>query len=186
MSLLVVEGLDGSGKSTQVALLARALAQRGPMRKISFPDYDSPSSALVKMYLAGEFGSAGEVDPYAAGAFYAVDRYASFQKDWQADYRQGTLVLADRYATSNLLYQMGKLPEAQWLDYAAWVEDFEYGKLGLPRPDRVILLDQTILKQGSVREVYRSREFREVFGETVLPADRIRQADGKHRSFTDG
>lgn len=144
MSLIVLEGLDGSGKTTQMARLTEALAERGPVRRVSFPDYDSPSSALVKMYLGGELGGSNDVNAYAAGAFYAVDRFASFQKGWKEDYRQGVTILADRYATSNLVYQMGKLPEEQWMDYAAWVEDFEYGKLGLPRPDRVILLDMPV------------------------------------------
>ncbi|WP_322172610.1 dTMP kinase [Acutalibacter caecimuris] len=145
MSLIVLEGLDGTGKSTQLPLLEQALARRGPVRAVSFPDYASPSSALVKMYLGGAFGSApGDVNAYAAGAFYAVDRYASFRTGWGEDYRRGVTILAGRYATSNLLYQMEKLPESQWEAYIAWVEDFEYHKLGLPRPDRVILLDMPV------------------------------------------
>lgn len=145
MSLIVLEGLDGAGKSTQLPLLEQALARRGPVRTVSFPDYGSPSSALVKMYLGGAFGSAPEdVNAYAAGAFYAVDRYASFRTGWGEDYRRGVTILAGRYTTSNLLYQMEKLPESQWEGYIAWVEDFEYGRLGLPRPDRVILLDMPV------------------------------------------
>lgn len=141
MSLIVLEGLDGSGKSTQLPLLEQKLSLRGPVRRISFPDYDSPSSALVKMYLAGEFGDRpGDVNAYAAGAFYAVDRYASFKKDWQQDYESGVTILAGRYATSNMIYQMEKLPTELWDSYIAWTEDFEYEKLGLPRPDRVIFL----------------------------------------------
>lgn len=141
MSLIVLEGLDGSGKSTQLPLLEQKLSLRGPVRRISFPDYDSPSSALVKMYLAGEFGDRpGDVNAYAAGAFYAVDRYASFKKDWQHDYESGVTILAGRYATSNMIYQMEKLPTELWDSYIAWTEDFEYEKLGLPRPDRVIFL----------------------------------------------
>ena len=145
MSLIVIEGLDGSGKTTQLPLLERELARRGPVRTVSFPDYQSPSSALVKMYLGGEFGGSPEsVNAYAAGAFYAVDRYASYQKAWREDYQAGVTILAARYATSNLLYQMEKLPQEQWEQYIEWVEDFEYGKLGLPRPDRVILLDMPV------------------------------------------
>lgn len=141
MSLIVLEGLDGSGKSTQLPLLEQALGLRGPVRRISFPDYDSPSSALVKMYLAGEFGDKpGDVNAYAAGAFYAVDRYASFKTDWQRDYESGVTILAGRYTTSNMIYQLEKLPEKLWDSYIAWTEDFEYEKLGLPRPDRVIFL----------------------------------------------
>lgn len=145
MGLIVLEGLDGSGKSTQLPLLEEELRLRGPVRRISFPDYGSPSSALVKMYLGGEFGgSPGDVNAYAAGAFYAVDRYASFKKDWQEDYRNGVTILAGRYTTSNLIYQMEKLPEELWDGYIAWTQDFEYDKLGLPRPDRVIFLNMPV------------------------------------------
>lgn len=146
MGLIVLEGLDGSGKSTQFRLLVEAFSTRsGQVREVKFPDYGSPSSSLVKMYLNGEFGGdPGDVNPYAASSFYAVDRFASFQKDWQADYRAGKTILADRYVTSNYIYQMGKLPETQWEGYLDWVEDFEYGKLGLPRPDKVIFLDMPV------------------------------------------
>ena len=96
--LLVVEGLDGSGKSTQVSLLKAKLESDGtPVRQIKLPDYDDPSSTLVKMYLGGEFGKNPEdVNVYAASSFYAVDRYASFRRHWQKDYKNGTLILADR------------------------------------------------------------------------------------------
>lgn len=143
MALMVLEGLDGSGKTTQFRLLVEAFSVRtSQVREVKFPDYNSPSSSLVKMYLNGEFGNdPKDVNPYAASSFYAVDRFSSFQKDWQADYRAGKTILADRYVTSNYIYQMGKLPEDQWEGYLNWIEDFEYGKLGLPRPDRVIFLD---------------------------------------------
>ena len=146
MSLIVLEGLDGSGKGTQTQLLFEELSQRGkPVRKVTFPDYQSPSSSLVKMYLNGEFGAQpGDVNAYAASAFYAVDRFASFRRAWKADYDGGTLILCDRYATSNMVYQMGKLPRAEWDGYLAWMEDFEYQKLGIPRPDLVLYLDMPI------------------------------------------
>ncbi len=146
MSLIVLEGLDGSGKGTQAGLLCQALKERGtPLRQVTFPDYASPSSALVKMYLNGDFGSnPGDVNAYAASAFYAVDRYAGFRRDWGTDYRRGSLILCDRYATSNMVYQMGKLPRQEWASYLHWVEEFEYGKLGIPRPDLVIYLDMPI------------------------------------------
>lgn len=146
MSLVVLEGLDGSGKGTQAKLLAEALVCRGvPLRPVTFPDYSSPSSSLVKMYLNGEFGAEPEdVNAYAASAFYAVDRFASFRKGWGGDYRQGKLILCDRYATSNMVYQMGKLPRVEWDGYLAWMEDFEYQKLGIPRPDLVLYLDMPI------------------------------------------
>ena len=144
--LVVIDGLDGSGKSTQLARLNEYLAARGiRYKQICFPDYDQPSSALVKMYLAGEFGgSADAVNAYAASSFYAVDRYASFKKFWQADYEGGALIVAARYTTSNAIHQMAKLPPAEWDGYLAWLEDYEYRLLGLPRPDGVAFLDMPL------------------------------------------
>lgn len=176
MGLLVLEGLDGSGKGTQTQLLLEKLTSRsekagGPgVRKVTFPDYNSPSSALVKMYLNGEFGSDPQaVNAYAASTFYAVDRFASFQKDWKADYEQGKTILADRYATSNYIYQMGKLPESQWEDYLSWVEDLEYGKLGLPKPDRVIFLDMPIeISQKLLSQRYHGDEEKKDIHESHL------------------
>ena len=142
MALIVIEGLDGSGKGTQSAKLAAYAEEHGGARKITFPDYDSPSSALVKMYLAGDFGTdAGSVNAYAASTFYAVDRFASYQMQWKADYLAGKTIIADRYVTANIVYQLSKLPETEWDSFIHWLEDLEYGKLGLPRPDRVLYLD---------------------------------------------
>ena len=139
--LIVIDGLDGSGKATQAKRLAEKLKERNiPVREVSFPDYDSPSSALVKMYLAGEFGSKPEdVNAYAASSFYAVDRYASFRKDWRRDWENG-LVIADRYTTSNAIHQCSKLPEGEWAAYLDWLFDFEYRLLGIPAPDLVVYL----------------------------------------------
>lgn len=140
--LIVIEGLDGSGKATQAKLLAQTLAENGErVKKITFPDYESDSSALVRMYLHGEFGSKpGDVNAYAASAFYAVDRYASFKKDWGEVYQSGGLIIADRYATSNGIHQCSKLDESEWDEYLKWLDDFEYKKLGIPAPDTVIYL----------------------------------------------
>lgn len=142
--LIIIEGGDGSGKATQTKLLAEHLQKDGrDVRSVSFPDYDSDSSALVKMYLRGDFGTdADAVNPYAASAFYAVDRFASYRMKWQRYYENGGLVLADRYTTSNMLYQMIKIEGRSEQDkYLDWLEDFEYHKMGLPEPDLVILLD---------------------------------------------
>jgi len=144
--LIVMEGLDGSGKSTQTALL-EAYFQKNEIayKKIKLPDYDSPSSTLVNMYLGGEFGAdAGAVNAYAAGAFYAVDRFASFVLKWKKDYEAGTLILADRYATSNSIYQMEKIDRDKWKEYLDWSADFEYNKIGIPQPDLVIFLDMPV------------------------------------------
>ena len=144
--LIILEGLDGSGKSTQIKLLEEYLKSNEIIyKKIKLPDYDSPSSTLVKMYLGGEFGSsADDVNAYAAGAFYAVDRYASFNLGWKKDYESGALIIADRYATSNSIYQMEKIEESKWDEYLEWSEDFEYNKLSIPRPDCVIYLDMPV------------------------------------------
>ena len=141
--IIVIEGLDGSGKATQTKLLEKKLLKNGKsVRRLEFPDYESPSSALIKMYLAGEFGDKPEdVNAYAASAFYAVDRIASFLKYWKKDYEQDTVILSDRYATSNLIYQMSKTDEEQWESFIEWQNDFEYTKMGIPKPDTVIYLD---------------------------------------------
>ncbi len=140
--LIVIEGLDGSGKATQAKLLFEALRDRGErVMKVSFPDYESDSSALVKMYLAGQFGSQpGDVNAYAASSFYAVDRYASYKKDWEGFYLSGGVVVADRYTTSNAVHQCSKLPEDQWDGFLDWLFHFEYDLLGIPAPDKVIYL----------------------------------------------
>lgn len=143
--LIVIDGLDGSGKSTQSELVIEKLREKGEkVLLISFPDYKEPSSALVKMYLGGEFSSSPDgVNAYAAGTFYAVDRYASYKKFWEEKYLQGYTILATRYVSSNAIHQMVKLPKSEWDDYLDWLDDFEYKKLGLPKPDKVIFLDMS-------------------------------------------
>lgn len=144
--LIVIEGLDGSGKATQTALLCERLKNEGKTyTKLSFPDYDSPSSALVKMYLGGEFSdNPSGVNAYAASTFYAVDRCAGFLKNWKKDYDNGGLFVADRYATSNAIYQTSKLQKNEWNTFLDWIEDFEYTKLCVPKPDMVIYLDMAV------------------------------------------
>lgn len=141
--LIVIEGLDGSGKGTQAELLTERLRQQGEaVRKVSFPDYASDSSALVKMYLSGQFGTdPADVNAYAASAFYAVDRFASFKRDWGKFYADGGIIVADRYTTSNAVHQCSKLPREQWDGFLAWLFDFEYCLLGIPTPDAVIYLN---------------------------------------------
>lgn len=141
--LLVLDGLDGCGKSTQAERLTRRLEEVFPGRVhlISYPDYDSPSSALVKMYLGGDFSAHPEgVNAYAASTFYAVDRYAGYVRQWGEWYRQGHFIVAARYTTSNAIHQMGKLPQGEWKEFLDWLEDFEYEKLALPKPDLVCYL----------------------------------------------
>ncbi len=140
--LIIMEGLDGSGKGTQADLLARRLTEQGrTLKKITFPDYASDSSALVRMYLAGKFGDKpDDVNAYAASSFYSVDRYASYKMNWGGFYRDGGLVISDRYTTSNAVHQCAKLPPEQWDAFLDWLFDFEYHKIGIPEPDRVIYL----------------------------------------------
>jgi dTMP kinase len=141
--LIVIEGLDGSGKATQAELLRKALCEGGKdTRKVSFPVYESDSSALVRMYLGGDFGkNPDDVNAYAASSFYAVDRYASYKSDWGSFYENGGIIVADRYTTSNAIHQCSKLPETQWKEYIEWLFEFEYGRLGIPKPDLVIYLN---------------------------------------------
>lgn len=142
--LIVIEAGDGSGKATQAARLTDRLEKEGQaVRKVEFPQYQSPSSALIKMYLNGEFGAdLHAVNPYAASAFYAVDRYASYKKDWEPFLQAGGTVICDRYTTSNMVHQAVKITEPQERDrYLEWLWDLEFVKFALPVPDLVVFLD---------------------------------------------
>lgn len=140
--LIVIEGLDGSGKATQAQKLYERLSQgTGQIMKISFPDYDSDSSALVRMYLRGDFGKdPNDVNPYAASSFYAVDRFASYARSWRAFYQAGGTVIADRYTTSNAIHQCSKLSREQWDSFIGWLFHYEYELLGIPAPDLTVYL----------------------------------------------
>ena len=142
MKLIVIEGLDGSGKATQTQLLADHLAAKGEkVRKVSFPAYDKPWSYPVKMYLNGEFGQKpGDVSAYAASSLFAVDRFASYRTDWKADYESGTVILCDRYVGSNAIHQSVKMPREEWDGYMDWLFDYEHEKLGLPTPSATVYL----------------------------------------------
>ena len=141
--LIVLDGLDGSGKATHSKLIVQNLLLEWiPAQRVTFPNYEEPSSALVKMYLGGEFGSDPlDVNAYAASSFYAVDRFASYKKHWGKNLEAGETIVVDRYTTSNAIHQMAKIPKEQWDDYLHWLFDFEFDKLGLPKPDKVLYLD---------------------------------------------
>ena len=141
--LIVIEGTDGSGKSTQFKKLTERLQAEGLIFKtLVFPQYSEPSSALIRMYLGGEFGTKpSDVNAYAASAFYAVDRYASFKKDWGNWYDQGGVIISDRYTTSNAVHQASKETPENRPEFLRWLYEFEYEKLGMPRPDLTIYLD---------------------------------------------
>lgn len=164
--LIVIEGLDASGKQTQTELLCRALTEMGQsIKQLSFPCYDSPSSALVKMYLNGDFGKKAEdVNAYAASSFYAVDRYASYKSDWGAFYENGGIVIADRYTTSNMIHQGCKIGNDSERDaYLKWLYTYEFSNLGLPEPDEVLFLEMPPefsekLMQGRENKITGSQE----------------------------
>lgn len=141
--LIVLEGTDGSGKSTQFRLLTQYLENKHlQFQKLVFPQYKEPSSALIRMYLQGEFGDKPhDVNAYAASTFYAVDRYASYKKTWGDYYENGGLIISDRYTTSNAVHQTSKEPDDRQDNFLSWLYDLEYNKLGLPAPDLVIYLD---------------------------------------------
>ncbi len=169
--LIVIDGLDGSGKSTQFELLKKILSDRGiSVRAISFPEYDKPSSALVKMYLNGEFSNnAEDINAYAASSFYAVDRYASYKLYWENDYKSGSIILASRYVSSNAIHQMVKLPESEWDSYLKWLIDYEYNKMAIPKADKVIFLDMPVeISQKLLSQRYNGDENRKDIHESNI------------------
>ena len=146
-SLFVIDGTDGSGKQTQFMKLQERLKSEGiEYKTVSFPNYDSPSSSLVKMYLSGEFGTnAKEISPYIASTFYAVDRYATFKKDLEEYYNKGGIILADRYTTANMVHQAGKISDIEEREkFLNWLWDFEFNLYSLPIPTEVFFLNMPV------------------------------------------
>ena len=145
--LFVIDGTDGSGKQTQLQKLKeRFEKEKIQYRTVSFPNYESESSSLVKMYLNGEFGTnAQEISPYIASTFYAADRYATFKTKYEEYYNNGGIILADRYTTANMVHQAGKIKDdkerGKFLD---WLWDFEFNLYGLPVPTQVFFLNMPI------------------------------------------
>lgn len=158
--LIVIEGIDGSGKQTQSNLLYNALKaeKKDCIMKLSFPDYRCPSSEPLKMYLSGEFGSnAQDVSPYAASTFFGVNRFSSYKKRWERDYKAGKIIIADRYTTANAVHQASKLDDQDRNGFFEWLYDFEFNKLGLPKPDLVILLDMPAEASARLTENRRNK-----------------------------
>ena len=142
--LFVIDGTDGSGKQTQFEKLQKSLIKdKINFKTVSFPNYDSPSSSLVKMYLSGEFGeNAKDVSPYIASTFYAADRYATFKKELEDYYNNGGIILADRYTTANMVHQAGKISdEIEREKFINWLFDLEFNIYGLPKPNEVFFLN---------------------------------------------
>ena len=155
--LIVFEGIDGSGKSTQFKLLTDRLSDEGvPYRRVVFPRYDNSSSALLRSYLAGEFGKdPSDVNAFAASTFFFVDRFASYKTDWGEFYKGGGTIICDRYTTSNAIHQGAKLPENELGDFLDWLYDFEFRLMELPKPDVVLYMDidlATSLSQMRARQ----------------------------------
>lgn len=143
--IIVLEGLDGCGKSTQLQLAVEALKKRRmAVRLVSFPNYESHSGRIISDYLGGNIPCEGAAGAYAASSFYAADRYISYNTDWRADYENGGIIICGRYTTSNAIYQMTKLESAQRDSFLQWLWDYEYAKLGLPKPDMVLYLDMPL------------------------------------------
>lgn len=156
--IFVIDGTDGSGKQTQFDLLKSHLDKDGiEYKTVSFPNYDSPSSSLVKMYLSGEFGeNAQDVSPYIASTFYAADRYATFQKELKKYYEDGGIILADRYTTANMVHQAGKIKDEKEREkFLNWLYDLEFNLYGLPMPTKVFFLNMPTEK---VEELIKNRE----------------------------
>lgn len=159
--MVVIEGLDGSGKSTQAELLKNWLQRKGyDTYTLDLPYYNDPSSTLVKMYLGGEMGDKpSDVNAYAASTFYAVDRFASYKKYWEKEYNSDKITVANRYTTSNASHQMTKLDEKDWDSYLEWLFDFEYNKMGIPAPDCVIYLEMPVeISQKLLSKRYQGNE----------------------------
>lgn len=145
--LIVIDGTDGSGKETQMKLLVERLKEKEvDFKRIDFPNYNSPSSSLVKMYLEGEFGQeAQEISPYIASTFYAADRYATFKKELEKYYNDGGLILADRYTTANMVHQAGKIRNKdERKKFIDWLWDFEFNIFKIPVPDKIFFLNMPI------------------------------------------
>ena len=204
--LIVLEGTDGSGKSTQFRLLTQWLEEADkPFKHIVFPRYKEESSALIRLYLGGAFGTKpSDVNGYAASAFFAVDRFAAYKQDWGEYYEQGGLILSDRYTTSNAVHQGSKEKPENRSEFLRWLYEFEYDRLGLPRPDLVLYLDvpteftEKMMRSresatGTSADIHEQdldylstcravgREAAELYGWTVIHCVR----DGKLRSIED-
>jgi len=166
-TFIAIDGLDGSGKKTQTELLINYLDKKGmKYRYLSFPTYDDDYSKLVNMYLSGTFGENPEsVNAFAASSFFAMDRYCSYMLDWKKDYDEGKIIIANRYTTANAVHQLSKLPESEYDSFLEWLYDYEFIKLGLPKPDKVIylslppilsakLVDKRCLETGAVKDIH--------------------------------
>ncbi len=181
-TLIAIDGLDGSGKRTQTELLIEYMKKNGiEHRYLSFPTYDKSYSYYVNMYLSGVFGENPEtVNAYAASSFFAADRYCSYMLDWKKDYDEGKIIVANRYTTANAVHQLSKLSESEYDTFLDWLYDYEFTKLGLPKPDAVIYLslppalshnmvDKRCAETGAIKDIHeKSVSFTEKSYKAVL------------------
>ena len=181
-TMVVIEGIDGSGKSTQLALLKERLTTDGiKYHALDFPRYDRPGGQLAKLYLQGAFGkNPNDVNPYAASSFFSADRISSYLEDWRGIYEQGTLIVSDRYTTSNATHQGSKFPPEERKDFFDWLFNFEYNYLGLPKPDLTILLDipaetvSSLLSKRGNKDIHeRDNKYLSLCRESALQAAKL-------------
>ena len=146
--LIAIDGVDASGKQTHTEMLCKKLSEAGyRVKRLSFPNYESDSSALVKMYLSGDFGeNPDDVNAYAASSFFAADRFASYRTDWKNDYlNDEVIIIADRYVSSNMIHQASKIDDAQEKDdFLKWLYELEFEIYQIPKPDVTFFLDMPV------------------------------------------
>lgn len=169
--IISIEGTDGAGKHTQQQLLLQDLKEQGyDVFDKSFPNYDSDSSAPVKMYLKGEFGgSANCLDAYQASLLYAVDRMCTYNKEIKSHYENGEIILFDRYVQSNFIHQCSKIDDFdEKMKFIDWEENLEYDTCKLPRPDLVFFIEMPVeksLELARARAEYKTGEAKDIHEE---------------------
>lgn len=169
--IISIEGTDGAGKHTQQQLLLNDLKNLGyNVVDQSFPNYESDSSAPVKMYLAGEFGKdSSSLNAYQASVLYAVDRMCTYQKDLKSHYENGEIILFDRYVQSNFIHQCSKIDDInEKLKFIKWEEELEYNTLGLPKPDLIFFIEMPVeksLELARARAEYKTGESKDIHEE---------------------
>lgn len=168
--LFVIDGLDGSGKATQAEILVQKLKFRGKLVKhIEYPNYESHSSDLVKLYLSGKISkNPFNVNAYATTSFYACDHYIQYETNWKRDYLANTTIISDRYVSSNAIHQMVKLPKDKWDFFLNWLYDYEFNKLGLPKENKLIYLDvDPIISQNLIKSRYDDIDRRDIHEKNI-------------------
>lgn len=177
--LIVIDGLDGSGKATQTKILVDTLKARGELVKhIEYPNYGSKSSDLVKLYLNGDISKDPfDVNAYATTSFYACDHYIQYEIDWKHDYLSNKTIISDRYVSSNAIHQMVKLPKNKWDCFLSWLYDYEFNKLGLPKEDELIYLDvDPLISQNLINSRYSNIDKKDIHERNINYLLKCREA----------